>query len=200
MNDTKYSFFLYGVYDTNQVCHSRFKDLIVSQRPAQVRGSIYRLSGGMGLFDPQGESWISGSFVEIAGPESLLSILDALCGFDPNSLKNSIVVRKEVPTYSSTEDTPTLAHVYCVNLERRTSAKLLAENEVEAFGQQAGGLVDRLTERHKTYIQKLSQAKGREIVPVDMVLYRELMALELIVDKGRRLALSRQGTEISWFL
>ncbi len=53
-----------------------------------------------------------------------------------------------------------------------------------------------LTERQEAYIKKLGKSTGREIVPIDLPLYRELMNLELIVDKGRRLALSKLGHEV----
>ena len=54
-----------------------------------------------------------------------------------------------------------------------------------------------LTEKQKSYVVKLGSAKGRDIVPInDLSLYRELMKLELIVDKGRRLALSSLGKDV----
>ena len=61
-------------------------------------------------------------------------------------------------------------------------------------------IVNQLTERQSSYIRKLSQTTGRDIVPIDLDLYRELMKLNLIVDKGRRLALSKLGKEIARFL
>ena len=58
-------------------------------------------------------------------------------------------------------------------------------------------LTQQLTEKQKTYVLKLGSAKGRDIVPInDLTLYRELMKLELIVDKGRRLALSSLGKDV----
>lgn len=56
--------------------------------------------------------------------------------------------------------------------------------------------IDKLSDRQKAYISKLGSCSGREIVPIDIDLYRELMKLEIIVDKGRRLALSKLGHEI----
>ena len=58
-------------------------------------------------------------------------------------------------------------------------------------------LTQQLTGRQKAYVLKLGAAKGRDIIPVDdLSLYRELMKLELIVDKGRRLALSSLGKDV----
>ena len=58
-------------------------------------------------------------------------------------------------------------------------------------------LTEQLTEKQKSYVLKLGSIRGREILPInDLPLYRELMKLELIVDKGRRLALSSLGKEV----
>lgn len=54
-----------------------------------------------------------------------------------------------------------------------------------------------LTEKQASYIKRLNHTSGREIIPIDLNLYRELMKLELIVDKGRRLALSKLGKEVA---
>ena len=61
-------------------------------------------------------------------------------------------------------------------------------------------LTEKLTERQRLYVQRLGSTQGREIVPIDLGLYRELMNLELIVDKGRRLALSKLGQEVFRYL
>lgn len=197
----RHSFFLYGIYSENQKCYSRFKDLIVRSRSAEVTGTLHILDCGLGLLDSRGETRIPGQWVDIEAPETYLPILDALCGFDPQSAKKSFVLRKELPILSADEGAG-VAFAYCLNSEKKLAGgrTLEGQSAQEYLTQPTENLLDKLTERQKTYIQKLAQAKGREIVPVDMALYRELMSLELIVDKGRRLALSRLGTELSWFL
>lgn len=94
------------------------------------------------------------------------------------------------------------AQTYCLNSDKKISGlqRIVDEKLSIPLPGVSNDLIGKLTERQKTYIQKLAQARGREIVPVDMALYRELMSLELIVDKGRRLALTKLGTEISLFL
>jgi hypothetical protein len=61
-------------------------------------------------------------------------------------------------------------------------------------------LPERLTERQANYIRRLAKSSGREIVPIDLALYRELMKLELVIDKGRRLALTTLGKEVARYL
>ena len=64
----------------------------------------------------------------------------------------------------------------------------------------ADGNYEVLTDGQRQYILRLGATSGREIVPIDMKLYRELLNLEMIVDKGRRLALSKLGHEVFRYL
>lgn len=57
-----------------------------------------------------------------------------------------------------------------------------------------------LTENQKRYILKLGASSGRDIVPIKLELYRELMNKGLVVDKGRRLALTALGKEVYRYL
>jgi hypothetical protein len=58
----------------------------------------------------------------------------------------------------------------------------------------------KLNERQRNYIQKLGKSSGRDTVPLDLALYRELMNLELVIDKGRRIALTKLGQEVYRYL
>jgi len=57
-----------------------------------------------------------------------------------------------------------------------------------------------LTPQQIEYIQKLGHSKGRDVAPRDKELYRELLNKEIIVDKGRCMALSKFGKEVFRFL
>lgn len=57
-------------------------------------------------------------------------------------------------------------------------------------------LSEQLTEKQRSYVVKLGKCSGRDIVPIDLNLYRELLKLELVVDKGRRLALTPLGQNV----
>lgn len=197
----KYSFFLYGAYDENQKCHARYKEFIVKKEKAYVKGSLHVLNCGLGLLSTEGSSVIPGHLVDIECPESYLAVLDMLSGYDASAPKKSFVHRVTVQA-SVVEAQAVETQTYCLNPDKKIAGlRKLDCGELETyFSASKENIIDKLTERQKTYIQKLAQAKGREIVPVDMALYRELMSLELIVDKGRRLALTRLGSEVSLFL
>jgi hypothetical protein len=196
-----YSFFLYGVYDEGQKCFPRFQNFITSSQTAYVKGTLFKLACGLPLLNPQGDKMVPGRLVELDVAESHWPIIDAINGYNASGGKRNFLVREPVEVLVH-EGSPVAAQTYCLNPERKTQGcQEITDDAVYAnFINGHPSLIDRLTERQKTYIQRLSQAKGREIVPVDMALYRELMSLELIVDKGRRLALTHLGQEVSLFL
>jgi gamma-glutamylcyclotransferase (GGCT)/AIG2-like uncharacterized protein YtfP len=195
-----YSFFLYGIYAEGQKCFSRFKNLVSHSRPAYVKGTMNKLTCGLPILSTPGDQMIPGQLVELNIPESYWPILDALNGYNASNLKKSFLVREAVEVILM-EGPSVSAQTYCLNAARSSHvAELLSSESWESVVESSTNLVEKLTERQKTYLQKLSQAKGREIIPVDMALYRELMSLELIIDKGRRIALTRLGLEISHFL
>ena len=61
-------------------------------------------------------------------------------------------------------------------------------------------IINKLTAKHVNYIKKLGTSSGRDVIPIDLDLYRELLKMELIIDKGRRLALSKLGQEVFRYL
>ena len=61
-------------------------------------------------------------------------------------------------------------------------------------------LTEHLTEKQRNYLLKLGKSSGRDILPIDLNMYRDLIKLELVVDKGRRLALTSLGQDVFKFL
>ena len=49
-------------------------------------------------------------------------------------------------------------------------------------------------------ILKLGASSGRDIVPINLDIYRDLLNKGLIVDKGRRLALTNLGFDVYKYL
>lgn len=196
-----YNFFLYGVYSEGQPCHGRFKNFIKKSEPAQVKASVFKLQSGLCLLLNEGAQWVSGSAVELEMDESHWPLFDALNGYNQSLASKNFIIKETVSAHTA-EGLQILLSTYCLNPEKKHQT-LGEVSEVELQNISAlpfQSLVEKLTDRQRTYIHKLSKARGREIIPVDMALYRELMCLELIVDKGRRLALTNLGVEVSHFL
>jgi len=100
-----------------------------------------------------------------------------------------------------TDTTSKTAIVYFLNEEKLpNTAKYISDGQWEKDLEVFPPIPKVLTERQKNYIQRLGQSSGRDIIPIDLSLYRELMKMELVIDKGRRIALTKLGQEVYRYL
>lgn len=194
-------FFVYGSMTEGLVHWSKISQYVQSSMPARVRASAWRLPVGYPVLLRGGVDKIVGTLLELKASDILLSLLDEFHGFSPFDAGKSLHVREEEVIYTESGE-ETRAWVYFLNPRKLpTTAKLIPEGDWVGDLKQAPALTEKLTERQRTYLLKLAAVTGREVVPInDMSLYRELMGLELIVDKGRRLALSGLGREVVRYL
>lgn len=197
----RYNFFIYGSFSEGQVHFPKFSNFIQSQKKAFVKAEAYRLRCGYPslCLDEQGEL-VEGTLCEIEVPESFWPIMDELLGFDPARGEKCFIVRQEtevlVDNYGRVQ-----AQIYVLNPKKLTQAHQKIESGLWQLNMQKHPpIVYSLEPRHREYIVKLSKSKGRDIVPIKLDLYRELLSLEMIIDKGRRLALTPLGKEASLFL
>ena len=116
-----------------------------------------------------GASQNTGELVRLRFSTLLLELLDQFHGFNKQDPDKSLFIRQEVSVESNHQ--ATRAWTYRINDKK-------------------------LSDKQKSYILKLGKTMGREIIPIDLPLYRELINLELIIDKGRRVALSKLGHEV----
>lgn len=193
-------FFFIGSMMKGMVHYSRIESFVESIQNASVKATAYRLKVGFPVVIREGQDLVSGHLVELRTTDLLIHLLDEFHGVNSQQPEKSLHFREEVSIL--TEDGQTIsAWVYFANPKKIPSTAV-----VVAGGDWLGSMKEKpvltsvLTEKQTTYIQRLGKATGREIVPIDLPLYRELMNLELIVDKGRRLALSKLGQEVYRYL
>jgi gamma-glutamylcyclotransferase (GGCT)/AIG2-like uncharacterized protein YtfP len=188
--------FTYGSFSKGYVLHNRITDFVTNSWPAQVKGSVYRLKIGFPVFLNQGEDLVKGTLCEIEGPDVLFRILDEFHGFSTINPEKSLYWKADVTAQLDSGE-ERQAQVYALNPSKLpNTAQLIANGDWQSSLETAPPLLDALTERQRVYVSKLGASSGREIIPIDLELYRELMKLDLIVDKGRRLALSHLGKEV----
>ncbi len=195
------NFFTYGAFSQGKVHYPKYSQLIQNSEKASVRGEVYRLRSGYPLIElnPEGLR-IQGSLCELTVTESFWSILDELLGFDSMRPEKSLFLRQTVQVERE-DGTLIEAQIYGLNPKKVTSTdKKITNGDWHQDLLDRPPLVEQLADRHREYIFKLSKCKGRDIVPIKLDMYRELMSLEMIVDKGRRLALTSLGLETSLFL
>lgn len=190
-------FFVYGAMSEGHVHWSKVSAFIEKVSPAAVKGSAWRLKVGYPVLMKDGLDRVEGQLLELRGSDILLGILDEFHGFNRFDPEKSLFQREETAVLTDAGEF-VQAWVYHLNPRKLPStAKPIPGGDWRRTLATEPALTEKLTERQKCYLMKLAAASGREIVPInDMGLYRELMNLELIVDKGRRLALSKFGQEV----
>lgn len=189
-------FFAYGSMCEGMVHFSKIQSFIESSVPAQIRATAYRLKVGFPALVNSGSDIISGHLLEVRSSDLLLGLLDEFFGVNQLDPAKSLYHRQE-STVSVEGQGLQKAWVYYLNPQKLPpTAAVIQGGDWQKSLEELPALTEKLTEKQKSYISKLGSSSGREIVPIDLQLYRELMNLELIVDKGRRLALSKLGHEV----
>jgi hypothetical protein len=193
--------FVYGVWCEGGPLFDMLKPYVDDLAGGYILGEAYRTSVGYPVYVSDGSDLIPGQVATVRGPDVLWRLLEEFHGVQPMNPRASLFHRASRTVFDLAGASKADAEVFSV------SRHLLEAK----WGRISGGdwrrdlvasppLPERMTDRQKTYIRRLGQSTGREIVPIDLELYRELMKLELIVDKGRRLALSSLGRELLKFL
>jgi gamma-glutamylcyclotransferase (GGCT)/AIG2-like uncharacterized protein YtfP len=193
-------FFVYGSMTEGLVHFEKIKEFVTASKPARARGKAYRLQVGFPVFVENGADFVPGSLLDLKANSLLINILDEFHGFNQDEPEKSLYFRKEVDV--EVDGNLQKAWSYTLNPTKLPkSATVIEGGDWVTSLKNEPALTEKLTERQKGYICRLGAISGREIVPInDLSLYRELMNLELIVDKGRRLALSKLGHEVHRYL
>lgn len=194
---TTMRFFMIGSWTEGMVHFQKLAPYILSFEKAYINATVYRLPVGFPVIVNQENQKVYGQLIEIKVDNTLLALIDTLHGVHPTDASKGLHIRSEIEVVKTSGDSE-MAQVYFFNPKKLTSkAVLLQDAEWRTSLEEQPPLPQTLTEKQRTYVLKLGAAKGRDIVPIqDLSLYRELMKLELIVDKGRRLALSNLGKEV----
>jgi gamma-glutamylcyclotransferase (GGCT)/AIG2-like uncharacterized protein YtfP len=205
------SLFVYGSFTEGMVHFNKIGEYVVHCQAAWALGRAYRLPSGYPVYvsadqgsvpDAEGGSGvrIRGQLVRLHAPELIYTLLDEFHGVSPLAPQKSLFFKQTLKV--ATETGPIVeALVYAMNpAQLPKGAKCIVDGDWVADLQTNPVLGNSLTERQASYVRRLAASSGREIIPIDMQLYRELMKLELIVDKGRRLALSKLGHEVAKYL
>ncbi len=182
------------------MCHfHKIERFVEAVEPACAYGSVYRMPVGLPVFSVDGTDLVNGELVYLKPLEMVGPILDEYFGVNALEPEQGYHLKLEIDVRS--ESGIVRAQTYSIQASKLPpQAQLIPRGDWQADMRSNPPLMTRLSDAQKTYLSKLGKTSGREIVPIDLQLYRELMSLELIVDKGRRLALSRLGKEVCRYL
>lgn len=193
---TEGKFFVYGSMTEGLVHFEKIREFVLDSESAMIQGRAYRLKVGFPVVLEQGSDAIPGQIVTLKSNDLLLALLDQFHGVHPQDAGKSLYWRKTVYAKLA-HGAIVAAQTYLLNPAKlpKTATVIEGGNWQQALLSEPS-LIEKLTDRQRAYILRLGASTGREIVPIDLPLYRELMNLEIIVDKGRRLALSKLGHEV----
>lgn len=194
--------FVYGSLTEGFVHYDKVKEFVEYSKIAFVSGEAHQLQCGYPVVTESlasDTSLVKGQLLKLKAPSLVFSLLDHFHGVNYDDASKGLHFKKTVG--AKLEDGSTVqALCYFINPLRLPKTAKKIPNGVWSVGQDEL-LPQKLTDRQKAYILELGKAKGRDIVPINnLSLYRELINLELIVDKGRRLALSKLGHEVFRYL
>lgn len=192
--------FVFGYCSRDMDHFRKIQPHVIDSRTAVVRGTVYRLTSGMPVFSSKGIQPVVGEIVTLSKPSLLFALLDEFHGVHPSEPDRGLFLREEIEARLE-NDVRVPTQAYSINtLRLPRGAKVVEDADWRKSLQERPTLISRLTDRQKSYIQKLGASSGRDIVPIDLTLYRELMHMEIVIDKGRRLALTPLGQELFRFL
>lgn len=197
---TEMKLFVYGSLAEGLVHFNKIKDFVTAQTSATILGTAYRLKVGFPVVLEQGQDSVPGFLLNLQVTDLLVHLLDEFHGVNQDDSSKSLYFRKSVEVQTDDGQTDE-AWTYFLNPAKLPkNATVIEKGDWLTSLRTQPPLTDLLTEKQKTYVLRLGQSTGREIVPIDLPMYRELMNLEMIVDKGRRIALSKTGHEVFRYL
>ena len=192
--------FLYGASAEGMIQYSRFSHYVQNLQPAETRGTVYRLKVGYPVLVEGGQDLVRGQVAQLQLSDIALELMDQLNGFHKLNQQDSLFWRKEIMITTQDQGVQRV-WAYVLNPARvPKDAMVVRDGDWLTHMKEQPALPETLTEKQRHYILKLGRASSREVIPIEMGMYRELLKLEIIVDKGRRLALSKLGHDVFKYL
>jgi gamma-glutamylcyclotransferase (GGCT)/AIG2-like uncharacterized protein YtfP len=197
---SKNTLFVYGSLMKGMVHHNKIAPALKDVKPASCQGLLYRLPVGYPAM-VEGEGTVRGELLTLNNFKELIAVLDEFEGHSPTNPEKSLYVRTEKQIQVDGAKKPTTSFVYILNKTKLPKeAHLIETGDYRAILASQPPLSAQLTDSQKRYILKLGASSGRDIVPINLDIYRDLLNKGLIVDKGRRLALTNLGIDVYRYL
>jgi gamma-glutamylcyclotransferase (GGCT)/AIG2-like uncharacterized protein YtfP len=197
---SKSTLFVYGSLMSGMVHHNKVAALVKEIKPGSCQGVLYRLPVGYPVM-VEGEGIVKGEVLTLNNFKDIIKILDEFEGYSPTTPDKSLHLRVEKLINVEGAKKPSTSFTYVLNPTRlpREATKIETGDYRSTMVAQPP-LSMQLTDSQKRYILKLGASSGRDIVPINLDIYRDLLNKGLIVDKGRRLALTNLGFDVYKYL
>jgi gamma-glutamylcyclotransferase (GGCT)/AIG2-like uncharacterized protein YtfP len=197
---SKNTLFVYGSLMQGMVHHNKLAAMVKEIKPATCEGVLYRLAVGYPAL-VEGPGVVKGELLNLNSFKEIIKIIDEFEGFSPTVPEKSLHLRLEKPILVEGAKKPSNSFVYVLNpLKLPKDAVKIESGDYRASMAAQPPLSNQLSDSQKRYILKLGASSGRDIVPINLDIYRDLLNKGLIVDKGRRLALTNLGFDVYKYL
>lgn len=193
------SLFIYGSLSEGMVHFEKISNYITEKSPATIKGTVYRLEVGFPVLLADGHTEIPGTLVTLKDSDMLFTVLDEFHGVSLTEPHKSLYFRNTVQV--TIGDSQGECYCYMLNpVKLPRAATLVGDGNWQKSIEDQPPIVMTLTERHKGYIKKLAESNRRDSIVYPLDVCRDLERLQIIVDKGRRFALTSLGKEICRFI
>jgi gamma-glutamylcyclotransferase (GGCT)/AIG2-like uncharacterized protein YtfP len=197
---SKSTLFVYGSLMKGMVHHNKVAAMVKDIKPATCVGTLYRLPVGYPAM-VEGPGTVRGELFTLDKFKDIIKILDEFEGYSQTTPEKSLYMRLEASVMVDGAKKPATSFAYFLNkLKLPKEASVIDSGDYRASMVVQPPLSAQLSESQKRYILKLGASSGRDIVPINLDIYRDLLNKGLIVDKGRRLALTNLGIDVYRFL
>jgi len=197
---SKSTLFVYGSMMKGMVHHNKLEAMIKEIKPASCEGVLYRLPVGYPVM-VEGPGTVKGELLTLNSFKDIIKIIDEFEGYSATTPDKSLNLRVEKPVLVVGAKKPSTSFVYVLNPVKlpKEATRIESGDYREVLAIQPP-LSNQLSDSQKRYILKLGASSGRDIVPINLDIYRDLLNKGLIVDKGRRLALTNLGFDVYKYL
>jgi gamma-glutamylcyclotransferase (GGCT)/AIG2-like uncharacterized protein YtfP len=197
---SKSTLFVYGSMMKGMVHHNKLAAMVKEIKPASCEGVLYRLPVGYPVM-MEGAGAVKGELLTLNSFKDIIKIIDEFEGYSATTPDKSSNLRVEKPVLVDGAKKPSMSFVYLLNpLKLPKDATRIESGDYKEVMAAQPPLSNQLSDSQKRYILKLGASSGRDIVPINLDIYRDLLNKGLIVDKGRRLALTNLGFDVYKYL
>jgi gamma-glutamylcyclotransferase (GGCT)/AIG2-like uncharacterized protein YtfP len=197
------SLFVFGSFTQGMIHRTKIDQYVNHCEPAKLEAYCFLLPVGYPVITEESsviqagvcKTWITGELLRLSAPQVIFTLLDEFHGVASLQPEKGLHFKKEVKV--DTNAGLQLATAYYMNPAKvPREARPITDGDWSAAMKGVRPVTEGLNSRQIEYLRKLGGVKGRSLIPYDLNLSRELMKLDLIVDKGRRLALTKLGKEV----
>jgi gamma-glutamylcyclotransferase (GGCT)/AIG2-like uncharacterized protein YtfP len=197
---SKSTLFVYGSMMKGMVHHNKLAAMVKEVKPASCEGVLYRLPVGYPVM-VEGPGTVKGELLTLNSFKDIIKIIDEFEGYSATTPDKSLNLRVEKPVLVDGAKKPSTSFVYVLNpVKLPKEATRIESGDYREVMTVQPPLSNQLSDSQKRYILKLGASSGRDIVPINLDIYRDLLNKGLIVDKGRRLALTNLGFDVYKYL